>query len=330
MTDREPGKEPDGREPDGGGAEQPRTYAPDFLTQLFRTPLDPGYADAAARRAEVGPVTGWRRNTRRAAMVATMLVVGVLLSVAYRQTMHEEPSRSQARAGLVGQIRQSEADTAELQRRAESLRAEVARQRAAALDDRDAARLRELEAVTGLARVRGDGVVVRVADGPAAVDAVTGAGGANLGRVLDRDLQDIANALWGAGAEAVSINGQRLTATSTIRAAGSAILVDFRPVTGPYEVSAIGPRDMDRRFNASGAARLLRAVAADHGMSFEVRRVDDLDLPAAGEPRLRHAVPSPSVSPTPVSPGPSGSTGQPAGTPSPSGAGPSTSAPGGG
>mgnify|MGYP006206322601 CR=1 FL=1 len=59
-------------------------------------------------------------------------------------------------------------------------------------------------------------------------------------------LQDIANALWSAGAEAVAINGQRLTATSTIRAAGGAILVGFRPVTGPYEVSAIGPAEMDQ------------------------------------------------------------------------------------
>lgn len=176
----------------------------------------------------------------------------------------------------------------------------------------DAARLRDLEAVTGLGRVRGDGVVVRVADGPSEADAVTGAGGTNLGRVLDRDLQDIANALWSAGAEAISINGQRLTATSTIRAAGGAILVDFRPVTGPYEVSAIGPGQLERRFRASDAANVLRQVAAEHGMSFGVREVDDLLLPAASEPQLRYAVPSvsPSASPSgaarsnsPASPG---------------------------
>lgn len=311
------------------GEDKPeRTYAPDFLTELFRSPLDPGYADAAARRAKSGPVTGWRRIANRSTMVVTMIVVGLLLTIAYKQTMAEEPSRSQARAGLISQIKEREAEAARLQQQAEALRDEVARQRDAALTDRDAARLRDLAAATGVARVRGDGVVVRVADGPEPVDAVTGAGGGNLGRVLDRDLQDIANALFGAGAEAVSINGQRLTGTSTIRAAGRAILVDFRPVAGPYEVSAIGPDDMERRFRNSAAARLLRAVASEHGMSFEVRAEDDLTLPAASEPQLRHARPSPSPPPT-GSPEPTG-TRQSAGTPSPSGAGPTTSASGGG
>jgi uncharacterized protein YlxW (UPF0749 family) len=161
--------------------------------------------------------------------------------------------------------------------------------REARLDEGEVTRLRELAAVAGVGRVRGDGVVVRVADGPVETDAVTGAGGVDLGRVLDRDLQDIVNALFAGGAEAVAINGQRLTSTSTIRAAGSAILVDFKPVTGPYEVAAIGPGDLARRFDASGAARLLRQVSAEHGLSLQVRRVRDLTLPAASEPRLRHA-----------------------------------------
>ena len=273
------------------GTEPARTYVPDFLIELFRNPLDPGYADAAARRAQVGPATGWRQGARRAVAAVTLVAVGFLLAVAYRQTMADEPSRSKARAGLVAQIKERESDVGRLQTRADVLRGEVARQRDAALTDTDAARLRDLESVAGLARVRGDGVVVRVADGPGAVDAVTGKG-TNLGRVYDGDLQDIVNALWGAGAEGISINGQRLTATSTIRGAGGAILVDFRPVTGPYEVSAIGPAEMEGRFQNSAAARLLRSVAADHGMTFQVRRAKGLILPAAAEPQLRYARPA--------------------------------------
>lgn len=287
-----------------------RTYAPDFLTELFRNPLDPGYSDAAASRRAGRAPTGWRRSWIRVVTVVTLAALGFLLAVAYRQTMEGEPGRSQARAGLVAQIKQRESETDELTRRADELRAEVNRQRDAALSGSDAARLRDLEAGTGLGRVRGDGVLVRVADGPSEADAVTGVGGTNLGRVLDRDLQDIANALWSAGAEAISINGQRLTATSTIRAAGGAILVDFRPVTGPYEVSAIGSGQLERRFRGSAAAALLRQVSAEHGMSFDVRKVDDLTLPAAGEPQLRYAVPSVSPAPSgagrsssPVSPG---------------------------
>ncbi|GAB2944827.1 DUF881 domain-containing protein [Micromonospora polyrhachis] len=290
--------------------EPARSYAPDFLTELFRNPLDPGYHDAAEHRRSQGPIRGWRRGTIRAVSLVTLVALGFLLAVAYRQTLAEEPSRRQARAGLVAQIKQREVETDALARRAEGLRAEVARQRDAALTGSDAARLRDLEAITGLGRVRGDGVVVRVADASSKADAVTGAGGTNLGRVLDSDLQNIANALWSAGAEAIAINGQRLTATSTIRAAGSAILVDFRPVSGPYEVSAIGPDEMERRFRDSAAARLLRSVAASHGMSFGVRKADDLTLPSASEAHLRYAQPSPKATPTPsgsgASPNPSG------------------------
>jgi uncharacterized protein YlxW (UPF0749 family) len=274
-------------------------YAPDFLTELFRNPLDQGYADAARRKAIAGEPAGWRATGVRLVSALTLVVVGFLLVVAYRQTMADEPSRSQARAGLVDQIEQRQAETDALQREAERLRDEVARQRDAVLDDRDAARLRDQEAAAGLARVRGDGLEVRVDDAPDAVDAVTGAGKPDLGRVLDRDLQDIANALWSAGAEAISINDQRLTATSTIRAAGAAILVDFRPVTRPYVVRAIGPDDLKETFEDSPTARLFRALVEDEGMSFSVRGVDDLTLPAAGEPQLRYATPSPTATPTP-------------------------------
>lgn len=279
-------------EVDRGGTGPNRGYAPDFLTELFRSPLDPGYADAAARRARLGPQRGVRRLMSRALLALSMAAVGFLLVLAYQKTVAEEPSRSQARAGLVTQVTQRQAETDELQVRAEALRDEVARQRDAALEGSQAADLRDLEAATGLARVSGDGVVVRLSDAPDAVDPVTGTSTVNeLGRVLDRDLQDVANALWSVGAEAVAINGQRLTATSTIRAAGSAILVDFRPVTGPYEVSAIGPRQLATDFTASQAAALLRLVSTQHGLSFEVRSVDDLLLPAAGDPQLRYARP---------------------------------------
>ena len=60
------------------------------------------------------------------------------------------------------------------------------------------------------------------------------------GRVYDRDLQDVVNALWLAGAEAMSINGQRLTAATAIRSAGEAILVNSRPLSPPSLVHAIG------------------------------------------------------------------------------------------
>ncbi|PZF84658.1 DUF881 domain-containing protein [Micromonospora deserti] len=306
---------------DDGRERSVRMYAPDFLTELFRNPLDPGYADAAARRAHA-PVSGWRAWPARSVSLLVVVALGFLFAVAYEQTMADEPGRSQARSGLVAQIKQRERETDRLSERADQLRAEVARQRAAALSGSQAARLRNLEAGTGMGRVRGDGVVVRLADAPDKADAVTGAD-AGPSRVLYSDLQGVANDLWGAGAEAIAINGQRLTATSTIRSAGQAILVDYRPVTGPYEVSAIGPGSMKQRFEESRTALLMREVAEKTGLSFGVREAEDLTLPAAPEPRLRYAQPS-------VSPSPSPSGADRSASPGPSGSGTSTSPSGGG
>ncbi|MGW0244023.1 DUF881 domain-containing protein [Micromonospora chalcea] len=300
-----------------------RVYAPDFLTELFRNPLDPGYGDAAARRA-AGGMSRVRQVLGRPVSLLVLAVIGFLFAVAYRETMAEEPSRATARAGLIAEIKGREAETDRLTERAEQLREEVGRQRDAALSGSQASRLRTLEAGTGLARVRGDGVVVRLADAAADQDGVTN-GKADPSRVLYSDLQKVANALWAAGAEAVAVNGQRLTATSTIRSAGEAILVDYRPVTGPYEVQAIGPRSMRDRFNESRAAALMREVARTTGLSFGVKRVDDLTLPAAPQPRLRYAEPSASPSPRPSGSGAAGSSSPgssgPGGSSSPSGGG---------
>jgi uncharacterized protein YlxW (UPF0749 family) len=290
-----------------GEGRAPARYAADFLTELFRDPLDPSYAAAARRRERVGPPSTGARVTARTVTAVVLVVVGFLLAVAYRHALADEPNRARARAGLVGQINQMQGDTDTLQARADGLREQVARQRAAALSDTAAAQLRDLEAATGLARVRGDGAVVTVTNAPSSQDAITGKGGNDPGRVLDRDLQQIANALFSAGAEAVAVNGQRLTATSTIRAAGGTILVDFRPVTSPYQVSAIGPGDLADRFRDAPIAHLLKALADTHGMGYEVRDTNRLTLPGAAEPQLRYA--------SPIRPDPTPSGRNPSGTP---------------
>jgi uncharacterized protein YlxW (UPF0749 family) len=298
-----------------------RDRYPDFLADLFRHPLDPGYVAAARRRAHRPPPTRLGHTGSGAARAAVLAVIGFLLVVAYQSALAAKPQNNEARSGLVADVRERRSQTDQLQRRADDLRREVTRQRDEALGEgADTARLRELDAATGLSEVRGNGVVVRLADAPPPLDPVTGKPAAsNPGAVLDRDLQDIANELWHAGAEAVAVNGQRLAATTTIRSAGGAILVDFRPVTGPYEVSAIGPDDLAKRFTTSATARRFRRFVDAYGMQFSVRGQRGLTLAAAGEPELRYA--RPPASPTPsASAGPSGGR-RPSGTPVPSASG---------
>jgi uncharacterized protein YlxW (UPF0749 family) len=222
--------------------------------------------------------------------------------VAYKQVAARAPGETQTRKDLAAEVAGRRAEAEALEREADRLRDEVSRRRDQALAaDPDLIKLRDLESRTGLGRIRGDGTVVTLSDAPDAVDPVTGAIDTNNpGRVLDSDLQQIANVLWQAGAEAIAINGQRLTSTSTIRSAGSAILVNYRPLTRPYEISAVGPTDMDKTLANSSTGRDLRRIADRHRMRFDAKAREGLNLPAGTDPGLRYAHP-----PTPSAPSPS-------------------------
>jgi uncharacterized protein YlxW (UPF0749 family) len=288
---------PDGTpRPDGDR----RTFTPDFLTELFRNPLDPGYADAAARRAREGRPSPARKRLTGGVTAVTLAALGFLLVVAYQQTVADEPAESSARATLVNQVQNRRQATTDLQVRADELRAEVSALRQRELGGAAVAELRELEATTGLAAVRGSGARITLKDGPTSIDPVTGAQRTEA-LVKDTDLQLASNALWAGGAEAIAINGQRLTATSTIRQAGEAILVDFRPVTTPYQVVAIGPDTLAREFRDGYAGRFFRELTARFGMSFDAAEVRNVTLDAASELNLRVAQPS---TPPPASRGP--------------------------
>ena len=112
-------------------------------------------------------------------------------------------------------------------------------------------------------------------------------------------LQIVVNGLWSAGAEAISINGQRLTALSAIRSAGQAILVDFRPLSPPYAVSAIGPSDSMRAdFAAGSAGTYLHSLEDNYGIDSDILNVSSLSLPASSGLTLHDARPTSPKSPT--------------------------------
>ncbi|GAA2611296.1 DUF881 domain-containing protein [Paractinoplanes durhamensis] len=294
--------EPDNSEMSEEIAEKPakRVYPADFLTELFRNPLEPGYAAAAARKAVEGEPTGTRKWVTSGVSTVVLIALGFLFVVAYQQTIADEPARTTARATLIDQVQKRREETVRLQDRADQLNDEVSGLRERELGGATVARLRDLEAATGLAAVKGSGAKITLGDGPTPINAVTGERN-TVARVKDTDLQLATNALWSLGAEAITINGQRLTATSTIRQAGEAILVDFRPVTTPYEVIAIGPDDIGEDFEDGYAGRFFQQLSAKYGMSFSARKAKDVTLPAATELKLRMAEPS-----TPP-PAPSGS-----------------------
>ena len=264
--------------------------------------LDPAYADAAQRRSELGgrperPDGPGRRTPLRAVVLLTLL--GIVTGVAAAQVRRSADAAGAVRRSLVADVQHQTKATDQLAAQADTLRAQVAQARDKGLgDDANgrtlAARVAALELATGQTRVKGPGLVVTLNDAQnAGTGTGTGSGrGGQLGdgRIYDRDLQDVANALWAAGAEAMSINGQRLTALTAIRSAGESVLVDFRPLSPPYRLSAVGDVDvMQPAFADSATARRFTTYTSLYGLGFDVRRDATLSLPAAAPPVLRAA-----------------------------------------
>jgi uncharacterized protein YlxW (UPF0749 family) len=303
---------------DRSGAAE-RRFAPDLITEMFRNPLDPGYEEAARRRAQRGEPPARRRMAARLARTVVLMLAGVLLAVAYHQTVATTPESSKIQSNLVDDVHSRQAETDTMQRQADQLRDQVSGLRDAGLSGSDMDALRALEARAGVIKVQGGGTVIRLTDASTQVDPVTGQATRNLGKVQDRDLQAVSNELWHDGAEAIAINGERLTATSTIRTAGETILVDFRPITSPYEVVAIGPGDLNKRFSDSSTGELFRELVTDYHMQVSVKSQGNLTIAAAADPQLHYAKVLPSATPStpsssaahlPASPKPSSSGGR--------------------
>src|SRR5699024_6532067 len=103
---------------------------------------------------------------------------------------------------------------------------------------------------TGVA-LSGPGIVLEIEDS-APLPASPGVSSWTVNRVTDADLQIAVDGRLAAGAEAVAVNGQRGRPTTAIRTAGAGALVDFRPLSPPYRITALGePETLQAAFEES-------------------------------------------------------------------------------
>jgi uncharacterized protein YlxW (UPF0749 family) len=179
-----------------------------------------------------------------------------------------------------------------LQQQLTTLRTQVndARTRALSVNDRGGvllAQIKNLEPVDGVVAVEGTGVRVVLDDSPAS----RAAGNDGSGVILDSDLQLAVNGLFIAGAQAISINGQRLTTQTAIREAGGAILVDYRPLSPPYTIDAIGPPTVGATFQSGQTAQLFVTEHQLYGLGFTVEDHQRLTLPSAANLVVHYAQP---------------------------------------
>ena len=260
-----------------------------LISDLFRQPLDEGYLEAAGRPRDRDGAP-LQRSTWLPLLA--LMAVGLLLAAAGLQVRHNASQVSSERGELVKRIEATAAHNDELEHRAQELEAEIDRLQAAQLDlanigETQAASLANLRTLVGASRVTGPGVVITVDDAKADGDPTPG-DGYDESRVSDLDLQHVVNGLWEAGAEAVSVNGQRMTPLSAIRSARDVISINYRPLSTPYENSAVGdPRKLATKFGDGSGGAWLQAISSLHGIQYRVQNREDLRLPAASV-TLRH------------------------------------------
>lgn len=111
--------------------------------------------------------------------------------------------------------------------------------------------------------------------------------------VHDVDLQSLVNELKAVGGEAISINGQRLVSTSSIRCAGPVIYVNAERLTSPYMVQAIGPaNEMEIAIKMPGGYVDSLALNIKKGVEVKIVKKEKIIIPAyKGSLVFRYAKP---------------------------------------
>ena len=216
-----------------------------------------------------------------------------LAVLAFRPREADPQSRLPQRYKLADLIEAQQASAAELRREVARLRAEVDAERAAiaARTGGTAERselVSETSEIAGLVPVEGPGLRVTLNDSRLA--SPPAGGNVNDLVIHSQDVQAVVNALWRAGAEAISINGQRLVSTSAVLCVGNTLLLNGTVHSPPYVMSAVGAtRD---RFDGDRLVRRLKGDADTFGLVFSVERVARLELPAyRGSTKLAYARP---------------------------------------
>lgn len=223
-----------------------------------------------------------RARTWRFVTPVMFLLTGGLFAVSAANSEGTDlrPGRTTDLASLVQVENQRLQD---LRAESRDLTREVDRLSRALQDDavrRARARARELREPAGLTRVSGSGVTVTLSDAPREIREKTEDDNDLV--VHQQDIQAVVNALFDAGAVAVTIEGQRVVTSTGIQCAGSTVQVNGLYFPEPYEITGIGdPEVLEERIDADGYLQYYRTLAAqeDVQIGWGLARADDLVAP---------------------------------------------------
>ncbi|HWU20854.1 MAG TPA: DUF881 domain-containing protein [Nocardioides sp.] len=256
-----------------------------LLTLITLQSLDEDYQVVSRRRGAAGEEP---KRGRTVPVIGVLLLFGLLVTVAAVQTSRDAGVDDASRESLISRITEQRADVAASARRLADLRrantkAESALTGLGTQLTAAEARVANLGALTGMRAVTGPAIRVTL-DNAAYADANS--------QVRDSDIALLVDGLWAAGAEAITVNGQRLTARTGIRTSGDAIEVNGNGIAPPYTILAIGDTDqMAADFLNSATGQDFVALADQYAFRYDLHDVGQVRLAPAPSSvtRLRYA-----------------------------------------
>lgn len=221
-------------------------------------------ARSAQRRRDSGRTRAGRLGTAAICLAAGLLIV---ISASNARGIDLRPARN---TDLVSLVQSESRRNAALAAQVTKLRSEVDELAAAQGDAGSAvltAELAETSAQVGLTPVVGPSVTVTLTDAPASV-AAEGVD-QDLLVVHQQDIQAVANELWRGGAEAMTIQGQRVIATTGIKCVGNTVVLHGIPYAPPYRISAIGnPAKLQAALDSSDYLKIYRQYVDAFGLGY--------------------------------------------------------------
>jgi uncharacterized protein YlxW (UPF0749 family) len=194
------------------------------------------------------------------------------------------------RAGRYGDlssvVRQASEDADELRERRNELAQEVEELTAALADTgvgETQAKADALRVPAGLAGMRGPGLTVELDDAPSEAIARSGVKPEYL-VVHQQDIQAVVNAMWAGGAEAMTIQGQRVISTTGIKCVGPTVVLHGIPYSPPYVITAVGdPAAMLAAINDSPYIDIYLDYVEAYGLGWDVLPHSMVELPPSNE-----------------------------------------------
>jgi uncharacterized protein YlxW (UPF0749 family) len=151
----------------------------------------------------------------------------------------------------------------------------------------------------GLIALTGTGIVLQLEDSQ---DPVPPDGSPSDYLVGSRDIRTLVEELWQVGAEAIAVNGERITPTTAIIDVGSSLLVNSAYLAPPYQITALGPADLYDRLKAAPTfVAFVQSRVDAYGIRLSFAEPESVDVPAfVGTVTLRYSRPlaSPTAAPS--------------------------------